>query len=244
MSAPGLGAPGMVERLPLDRYHSGVRFTLLVGWALTSAVLYFGGLALWALIFGESAGWLWLPWMIAVLFLSQFLGRWGERLLIERWPSGRVLELSGPRLTLHERGGPLTFDLHGKVNYWRWRFRIRGRRSTRVPDGHYCCAIQLVQSGGKPEQAGLASLYAFLPPQQAEALQARLPFHEMRRPDEKVRDKTGQRAAAPALSGRDAAFMAAERARWEQGAELDPADFEKLLRHLDAHLAGFAATTS
>lgn len=238
-----MSAGGPAERLPLDRYHLGVRLALLAGWAAATALLFFGGLAFAGLAFGEAAGWVWLPWLVAALFLSQFIGRWVERQLIGRWPSGRALELVGPRLVLHEKSGALTFDLTGRINYWRWRFRIRGRRGGRVSDGDYCVAIQIVQVGEDAERAGLASLYAFAPPAQAEALQARFPFHELRRPDESVgwgRTKT----PAPAVSGRDSAFMSAERARWDHGAELEPADFEKVLRHLDAHLAGFVAASS
>jgi hypothetical protein len=37
--------------------------------------------------------------------------------------------------------------------------------------------------------------------------------------------------------------MAAEHARWESGAELDPADFEAVVGHLGAYLPDFPRST-
>jgi hypothetical protein len=86
-----------------------------------------------------------------------------------------------------------------------------------------------------------ASLYTFLAPQPAEALRARLPFYELRRANEPA--ATGQ-GAQRTLSGRDVTFLAAEKARWEGGAELDPVDFGTLIDHLSAHLPDFTAPMS
>jgi hypothetical protein len=105
-------------------------------------------------------------------------------------------------------------------NYWRWRFVVKRRRGGRVPTGHHCCALRLVQ-GDK-----VASWYAFVSPSGAEAMAARYVFYELRAPSDK--DK-------PALGGRDAQYLAAENHRWESGAELDTADFQALLEHLAAH---------
>jgi hypothetical protein len=144
---------------------------------------------------------------------------------------------------LRERPQAQTFDLARKVNYWRWRFQIRERRAGRVPNGHFCCAIRLVQdAGGVGAEADAASavLYAFVPPEQAEALKGRYPFYELRRSKDMAAGSSGS-SAPGALGGRDATFLAAEKARWEAGAELEAADFEPLMDYLAAYLPDFSA---
>ena len=220
------------QRLPADRFHVGVRLAALVWWLVATAAIFLAGAWLFSSLLG-GASWVWLPWLIVTLMASQLWGRWGEQQLMHRWPSGRSVELNASRLTLQEKPGALKFDLSHKVNFWRWRFLIKDRRGARVPKGHYCCAIRLMQADGGA--AASACLYAFVPPQQAEALMARFPFYDLR----PAKEVTG--AAAPPLGGRDAAFLAAEKLRWENGAELDPADFEALLEHLNAHVPEFGA---
>jgi hypothetical protein len=82
----------------------------------------------------------------------------------------------------------------------------------------------------------VVSLYTFLAPAAATALTARMPFYELRRPSE-------QGKAGPALGGRDAMYLAAEHARWDTGAELDAADFEALLAHLESGIPDFSRST-
>jgi hypothetical protein len=146
------------------------------------------------------------------------------------------LELDGARLGFVERGRQQTFDLTRKVNYWRWCFVVRERRGGRVPNGHLCCALRLVQDTGAGAEAA-ADLYAFLPPAAAQALRARFAFYELRRAKEGP-------APAEAVGGREPAILAVEKNRWEAGAELDPADFQALLEHLARYLPEFAAYRS
>ncbi|MBI4769020.1 MAG: hypothetical protein HY784_01050 [Chloroflexi bacterium] len=168
---------------------------------------------------------------LGAVFLAQPLAYLGEKKLVALWPSGRALELEAGALSLREKSGTVRVDLSpaGKVNFWRWRFVVRGRQGGRVPNGHHCFAIHLVQNDAS------FSLYAFLSPKQADALAARYAFYELRRATE-----AGKRT----LSGREAVYVAAKKKRWEAGAELDPADFETLLAHLAAHVAEFAATSA
>lgn len=231
MSAP---APG--RRLPLDRYHGPARLAALLWWLLTSVGLYLGGLYLAGQLLGESGAWFWLPWLLVVLFLSQFIGRWGEAQAGRLWPSGRALELHGARLGFVEPGRQQTFDLTRKVNYWRWCFVVRERRGGRVPNGHLCCALRLVQDTGAGAEAS-ADLYAFLPPAAAQALRARFAFYELRR----VKDGL---PPAGSLGGREPAILAVEKNRWEAGAELDPADFQALVEHLARYVPDFGAYRS
>jgi hypothetical protein len=199
-----------------DRFHVGVRLGALAWWLVATTVIFLAG-----------------TWLFSTLLLaSQVWGRWGEQRLVQTWPSGRGVELGDRRLTLHEKGSPQIFDLTRKVNFSRWRFSIKDRRGARVPRGYFCCAIQLMQADGSG--GATASLYAFIPPEPAEALKTRYPFYELRPA------KDAEPKVIP-LGGRDAAFLTAEKARWENGAELDPADFEAVLDHLNAHVPEFAA---
>src|SRR5262249_11681385 len=111
-----------------------------------------------------------------------------------------------------------------KVNYWRWRFNVGKRRRGRVPGNYHCLAVRLVQGDT------VVTVYSFLSPAAAEALAARFTFYELRRPND---------PAKGTLGGRDAIFMAAEHTRWEEGAELEPGDFETLIGHLATYLPDF-----
>lgn len=224
-----MSTAGEGRRLPLDVYHAGVRLGTLVWWLAASAVLFAAGVWISGLIFGPAANWVWLPWLVITLLLSQFVGRWGERWLMRHWSSGRALELAGPRLVLQEPAGAQTFDLGLKVNYWRWGFQVRERRGGRVPNGHFCFALRLVQSAG---QEASACVYAFLPPAEAAALRARYPCYELRRAND-------QPLAAGVVGGRDPGILAVEKLRWEAGAELEAADLQALLDHLAKYCPNF-----
>lgn len=235
------------RQLPVDRFHTGVRLASLGWWAVATASLYVAGLTVWQAVFGTEQGWFWMPWIIATLLLSQPLGRWGEQQLMTLWPSGRALNLDGARLTLTEKHGAQTFDLNRRLSYWRWYFIIRERRAGRVPNGHYCCALRLVQDDGAGASAS-ASLYAFLPPKDAQLLLDQFPAYELR-PSAPTRlpgtsPATPAPAANPHLAGRDPAFLAAEQTRWESGAELEAEDFSALLRHLQPQVAEFKSVSS
>jgi hypothetical protein len=166
---------------------------------------------------------------IGAILLSQPLASWGEQKLVTLWPSGRRLQLERDAVALHDKTGVarVTFTPEGKVNFWRWRFQVRGRAVGRVPTGHHCFAVRLMQN-----ETALAA-YTFLSPKQAEAMEARYAFYLLRPP-------SGQQP----LSGRDTVYLAAERARWEGGAELTPADFDTLLAHLAARVSDFTAATA
>jgi hypothetical protein len=222
------GAPaGQV--LQVDRYHTGVRLAALAMWFGVIMALYLLGRGLFVLAGGEISAASLLVLVVGALLLAQPVARWGEKQLVARWTSGRSLVLEPGAVTLREKSGAQRIDLTQKVNYLRWRFEIRGRRGGRVPTGHYCAAIRLTQTDAA------FGVYTFLAPKAAEALSARYRFYEVRGSNDKEKPPPG---------GRDAAFLAAERARWESGAEVDPADFDALLEHLAAAVPEFAAMTA
>ena len=224
---PESAASGQV--LPVDRYHTGVRMASLALWFVVIMLFYLIGRILFGLVGGEISGGSLLVLVVGAIVLAQPVARWGEKQLVARWTSGRSVRLESGAITLREKSGALRIDLRQKVNYWRWWFVIRGRRGGRVSSGHYCVAVRLAQNDAA------FSVYAFLPPKAAEAFGARYRFYELRGSNDK--EKTS-------LGGRDAVYLAAERARWESGAEVDLADFETLLKHLATAVPEFATMTA
>jgi hypothetical protein len=217
-------SPTLGRLLPADRFHTGVRLAILGVWlgAIVLAYLVVGFVA--SQILGPLSGLSIFLVLVAAIIVAQPLAWLGERQLLARWPSGRAAQLAPGALVWRDRGPTSRLDLGQKVNYWRWRFSVRRRRGGRVPSNHQCFAIRLVQSDT------VVTLYTFLPPAAADTVSARYPFYELRRPTE---------TSKASLGGRDAIFMAAEHTRWEEGAELEPADFDSLLAHLAAHLPEF-----
>jgi hypothetical protein len=216
--------------LPADRFHAGVRLAALVLWLLAIVVVYFILAATVGLILGQVGGLGVVILLIAAVILAQPLAYLAEKQLIARWPSGRAVVLEPGAITWRDKGKNLRLEMEPRLNFWRWRFTVRRRRGGRVPTGHNCFAIRMVQGDS------VISLYTFLAPAAATALLARMPFYELRRPSE-------QGKAGPALGGRDAMYLAAEHARWDTGAELDAADFEALLAHLGSGISEFSRST-
>ena len=215
--------------LPADRFHSGVRVTALVLWLLSIAVVYAVLAGLIGLFLGTVNGVGVVIVLIAAIILAQPLAWLAEQQLFARWPSGRSISLEPGVLIWHDHGESVRMELGPRLNFWRWRFAVKRRRGGRVPTGHHCFSIRLVQGDS------VISSYTFLAPATAEALAARFPFYELRR--------SNTDASKLPLGGRDAMYLAAEHARWDTGAELEVADFEALLAHLATGVPDFATAT-
>ena len=216
--------------LPADRFHAGVRLAALLAWLLAIAVVYLVLNVLTSLVIGPVSGVGVVIILLVAIILAQPLAWLAEKQLIARWPSGRAGVLEPGEITWHDQGKTERMEMGPRLNFWRWRFVVKRRRGGRVPTGHHCFAIRMVQGDT------VVSLYTFLAPAAATALLARMPFYELRRPSE-------QGKAGPALGGRDAMYLAAEHARWDTGAELDAADFEALLAHLESGIPEFSRST-
>jgi hypothetical protein len=220
------------RHLPADRFHSGVRFAALGLWLVIVLLLYGAGYAVLQNLLGVDAAGTWLFLLIGALLLSQPLARVAERQLVRLWPSGRAVSLESGALVMREKPGPIQFDFKGgAINYWRWYFRVSNRRAGRVSNGDLVCGLRLVQ--GERE----ASLYAIVPKKHAESFLTRYAFYELKPLSETATGKMP-------LGGHDAIYRAAEKNRWDAGAELDPSDFDAALAHLAAHLPNFKANSS
>jgi hypothetical protein len=210
--------------LQADRFHTGVRLGSMALWFITIVIVYFLLQFLIQTFLGPIVGIGTLLLIVLAVVAAQPLAYLAERQLMQRWPSGRAMQLENGALVWKEKDKALRIDLRETVNFWRWRFVIKRRRGGRVRSGHHLFALRLVQGDN------VVSVYTFLPPAAADALSAKSPFYELRRPSEQGK---------LALGGRDAMYIAAEHTRWESGAELEPADFQALLDHLRAHLPEF-----
>ena len=139
------GAP-TVRHLPADRFHAGVRMATLAAWfgaiVLVYAVLAVIVSAIIAPATGAGAALL----AVIALFLAQPLAFLVEKQIVARWPSGRHVRLEPGALLWTDKSISVRLDVAQKVNYWRWRFAVKRRRGGRVPVGHHCFAIRLVQS--------------------------------------------------------------------------------------------------
>ena len=210
--------------LPADRFHTGVRIATMGLWFATIVVVYVVLSLIVPLLLGPIQGIGTLLLLGLAVVAAQPPAFLAERQLMQRWPSGRAMQLEAGALVWRERAAATPLDLRQTINFWRWRFVIKRRRGGRVPSGHHCFALRLVQGDN------VVTVYTFLPPATAETLTANTPFYELRRPSQQGK---------LAVGGRDAMYIAAENTRWQSGAELDPADFQALLDHLTAHLPEF-----
>jgi hypothetical protein len=216
--------PSLGRTLPADRFHTGVRVVAMVLWFAIIILVYVLLQVLAAAVGISTAGVGVLIVIVLAVLVAQPLAFLAERQLMRRWPSGRAMELQSGALVWRDKGRAVRLNLHETVNYWRWRFVIKRRRGGRVPSGHHTFALRLVQGDD------VVTVYTFLTPALADALAAKTAFYELRRPSEQGK---------LALGGRDAMFLTAEHARWESGAELDPADFQALIDHLTTALPEF-----
>jgi hypothetical protein len=222
-----MGEQSTERTLLADRFHTGARLASMLVWFAAIVAIYRLGLAIINLMIGPVAGLGVILLLIAAVLLAQPVAWLGEREITTRWRSGRAARLLPRTLEWQDKGTTEHIDLDDPVNFWRWRFVVGNRRGGRVPNGHRCLAIRLVQG------ETVVSLYAFVAPATADELEARYTFYQL------------SRSVVPAdkrmLGGRDAIFLAAEHQRADEGAELEPPDFEALLDHLNAHLPEFAS---
>lgn len=205
-----------VLHFPVDSEHGALRLAVLVGFIVSTAVIFVIASAII-----PSQG------LNIIAGLIAFAGAIGFSRLLEpflkaRWPSGRVLELTPDmiRLTRHSQAqveiGTLdTIQIHF------WRFPVK--RRARVPKGWNVMACALEQ-----DDKWLA-VYTFAAPEKAEQLAKDLPFPVLTPPDSK------RQADSLRVAGEQRRLLTAEQHRWHDGAEMQLTDFEQFARQLKEH---------
>jgi hypothetical protein len=137
--------------LHADQEHTGIRFAVPTIWLVTFFLFYVlikgfldsqppGGIADYAVALS----------CFGALPLSLGIGAAGEKLLKQRWHSGRQVKISdqGLNVVLNE-GEDLSVDWSRRANQILWKFPLkgypRGGRERRVPGNWLCLATQVQQ---------------------------------------------------------------------------------------------------
>jgi hypothetical protein len=168
-----------------------------------------------------------------------------ERLLKRYWPSGDQVMVDATAVRM-QRGKELNEEIQWAEmpHLLFWFFTLsgfqRGGRERRVARNWVCLAAQIQQG-----QRHLIA-YTYAPPRQAAAMHALIgsgsEFYEIV-PKTVYTPSIGSRITPPTrpeipasvLAGKDGLYWLAERNRWQDGLELTPADFEKLLGLINPH---------
>lgn len=165
-----------------------------------------------------------------------------ENLLKRVWHSGRSLTLDDQGIQIQEkRAAAKNIKLSGNVAQLNWYFNLkgyrRGGREKRLPSKWLCLACQLQQGDTR------LIAHTYLPTQKAEAWlendTVQPKFHQIE-PDSVYESSISTRLGAPTrphisneiLASSDGRYWLAERHRWDEGFELSPDDFAKLLTYL------------
>jgi hypothetical protein len=179
--------------------------------------------------------------LVLAVVLGALIGAGAEVLLKRFWHSGRLLRLGPDGVTVQYKKKPGEFiDWDKRVNILCWRYALRGfprgGRERRVPVGHHLMACRLLQ-----DETSLI-VHSYLSSKQAQ----QIPRHErftslnmaslysgglLKRIGRPERPSLG----ADQLSGQQGQVWVAEKKRWADSFELDPADFTVFVRALDTH---------
>ncbi len=230
--------------LRLDKEHGGIQFVVLlvIVVAMIVAFLVIDSLVLAPLLGGGDLD-DYRPFLRFVLSIvvGVAVGWVVETILKRTWTSGRLLRLDSEGLTVEVRDYPLQrllWDQRINVLCWAYSLRgfSRGGRERRIPSNHLMYACQLLQDEHS------ATIHCYLSPRQARALPGERQFTQLditKLHDSKIisRFSPPQRptVSASLLTGKNGQLWAAEKLRWTEGQELDPADFSTLLEWLARH---------
>lgn len=179
-----------------------------------------------------------------------------ERALKKMWHSGLTLQLDPTGVYVEDtrEGGKRLSPSDPPLIAWdkpiaqlNWYFRLsgypRGGRERRISAKWVCLCTELQQDEGR------LSVYAFMPPEEAavwtEGADTRASFHILHPGqvyDQGLRSRVGppSRPTIPTelLHSKDGRYWLAERRRWEQGIELTPADFARIMTEMQVAANG------
>jgi hypothetical protein len=169
---------------------------------------------------------------IVALVLGIGLASGAERLLQRMWPSGRSLHVDQRGIMLHQRqADDVVIEWDKPINVLAWRFTVRGGRVL-VPRGWNCLACRLAQG------EAATTLYTFMPPERARLLGVWPAFDELAAPRRRIlagREPQHSLSESPHV----AQLRMAERERWQDGAELQPPDFQEVVENIAARVEGW-----
>jgi hypothetical protein len=169
---------------------------------------------------------------IVALALGIGLASGAERLLQRVWPSGRSLHVDQHKIMLRQRqAADVVVEWDEPIQALAWHFKVGTRRAL-VPRGWHCLACRLAQGDAA------ITLYTFMPLHQATSLDIWPAFDELAAPRRRI--LAGRELQHP-LS--ESPYMAqlhmAERERWQDGAELQPPDFQEVVENIATRVEGW-----
>jgi hypothetical protein len=142
-----------------------------------------------------------------------------ERVMRQRWPSGRTVSISHNHIQLKkDKGAQHSIDPARQVNVLLWRFKIS--RRSRIPKGWFMVACALEQDDT------YLSVYTFFSPEQCDQLRLENRFTLLTG----KKDREGHTDLR--LAGEQRRLHIAEQARWLEGAEMNQDDFQSYIRQL------------
>lgn len=201
-----------MQHLGVDAEHLGIRvFVPLMAIAVLLIVLFAGPSLLESLnLYSSTVSLLLIPGAIAAAVATAY---GSDRLLKRIWPSGRVLMLDERHLVLKDRRLPTTvIRLDARVNLLTWRFVVA--RRGRVPKGHLCLSIQVLQDDQE------ITVYTFCDPKKTNAVEELDAFTLLA-----SRKMMNDERLSLRVAGEQRRLLQAEDTRWHHGAELLPEDF-------------------
>lgn len=208
--------------IPVDREHGAIRLTVVVvfiaAWVISVVVVS-------ALISAEGLGL--LPILVGFI-VAYGITALTERILKQRWPSGRAIQIdrSGVKLVnrLQVQAEILSED---PATALLWTFRIN--RRARVPKGWsmLACALQF--------ETSYLTVYTFMSPSQVESFSLSGQFKKLIS-QRKGKSEDDMREDLR-LAGEQRRLRDAENHRWMFGAEMTPSDFTTYLTRLNTQFS-------
>jgi hypothetical protein len=213
----------------VDRYHAGIRLAVL---AALFAGLSFGGFAIMPVL-TAATGWTQIPPLCINVLGGVLIGAglsWlTEKVLLRLWPSGRSLTVEASHIELKSSGNLVRIDWTRPINVQSWRFVVP-RTRTFVPKGWFCLSCRLAQDDR------IVTVYTFANPDEAQKLPQWSAFEHLI----SQKDATGPGSEhLSAIVSEQGNLRAAERDRWEFGAEMTRADFVDFIATVDARIANW-----
>jgi hypothetical protein len=204
-----------VRRMPVDIEHIGIRIVVPFLAIAGFVIVLWGAPIILSILPIDTAlsDLLLIPLAIAAAVVVAYAG---DRYMKRVWPSGREILLDDAALVLRDRKeGDQKVSWHDRVNVLAWRFTVS--RRGRVPKGHYCMALQIVQDEHQ------ITAYTFLNPKALEDWSGTETFTPLAA-RKTIRDERLNMRVA----GHQRRLLQAEDVRWNSGAELLADDFADL----------------
>lgn len=201
-----------VRRITTDPEHLGIRLGVPLLAVVALFVVMLGLPPLLATV-GVDATQMSILAFPAAVVAAVVAAYGGDRLIKRFWPSRRVLLWDAQQIALQNKGeieAVLRWD--ERINVMTWHFAVP--RRGRVPKGHLCLGMQLVQDDA------MMTLYTFLPPKRTEEVEGFEAFNALM--SRKVVEKGG---LSMRVVGEQRRLREAEKDRWESGAEMEVDDF-------------------